>query len=319
MCSEVIVPSDLDGTDNLPDLSDEKREAELLDSFGTPDEKSGISDFIVFSTIIDRKRRDGADMREIAEDPGSLLDITIDEKYPDIKERELIASALFKKYLAPQSDFMQKYNELNDIYGSDDAANLSRTSFAYVNMQKVYDRVREVVDFLTLYNDLRSAKDEAAIKEKTEMDSLRESLESDRRAHLHLILRRFGSEQINIPQTEGITMSLREWAANISRNKSRTDLPLKAADDADQATNLFLSIFNDHFTQDDQKRLLDELNVEINNAHQELDEANTVILDHEPSAAEADCARRLQSKTQELELLTHFIRYIITRGESSDF
>jgi hypothetical protein len=263
------------------------------------------------SDMIDKKRREGESIEHIAENDKTVLKNLVDDKYPSFEERELLAGALFKKYLDKDSEYNKEYSKL---YDESEQNATYRVPDKLRIMQKVRDRASETVRYFTALNDIEFNKAEKKISDEklNDMSELRKKVEAEKRDRQRMIVNRFAHEHTDIPRTEGARMSLKDWAEKISEYKFRVDIPHEASEHYDKSTEEFRDMFNGQYTHDDQEIISGEINAELHHAIKELHQAQSALLHHEPSFEEKEHLKATDELVQKLELLSRFIRFIIT-------
>jgi hypothetical protein len=315
MTTEGISPDTGNGSDQSPDKGVERRMAELLDQFEGVEKKGKMpSDFEYISNLIDHKRRDGESILEIAQDKDTVLGQTIAAKYPTLEDRELLAGAVHKKYVAADSPYYLKYIEK---YEKDEDTDYHRKDPDVFVMSRVIDRARDIVNFFMALDDLEAERMEnQPTKESREaMADLRRKIQEAKEQRRIEVAEKFNHLEIDIPRTDGFKEPFRKWAGEITEHIYKEDAAYDEAEHYAKSTDEFRTLFNHHFTDKDQDILVDELELEARQIHRDYLEAQSAIIDHEPSIQEEERERILRNKLNKLNLLLRFVGYIMRTSE----
>jgi hypothetical protein len=319
--SEVITPHD-NGSGNdkkIPGMETERRMAALLNRFEDGDKNvTKHSDFLMFAHVFDGYVNTGGTMEEFAANPDLTIKEIVDSQYPEIEERELLAGALEKKYLDPESYFQKDLcmQESHDKNREDSGR--GRPPLKLITSQYMDVGARRIVSFLTHYNDFAITRVEKkpTMTEVEDMRILREKYERDMQIYQDEIIEEFSSKiLVKKTSSDSGMVTLRAWAEEISEHKFKDDISHEAGLEHDSATDSYRQVFNRVFSPAQRQIIIDGTKDHELQLYKDWSEIHIISTSHEPTKEMIERERTIKAEHKKANLLLRFLRFITDQGD----
>lgn len=299
----------------------EKKMADVLSSFEDVNKnRLGHSDFLMVSYILNGYLNEGGTIGEFAKDPNFFVKDIIAKQCPNIETRELLAAAVEKKYLDQNSPFQENLSSQEIADENRQDIGRGRMPGKLRTSRDIDMGARNIVSFLTLYNDraVEEEEDKPTESELQKMENFRGELEKRRKIEKAETLRRFFEEEVELPGSNDQKITLREWAERISKYRFKDDLPSDAKKHYDNASLLFQGVFSQRYSYYDQGIIAGDLQDQEMELYKKWMEAASVLKSHEPTKdnqGDIQSEESLREARKNTGLLLRFIRFVMYQSE----
>jgi len=176
---------------------------------------------ILSSIMRDQLIKPGVSIEEIASDPESFAYKIVEDRYPEILDRELLAGVLSKKYLDPESEFQNEFHQLEFRHSA--AIEQGHPPVEYSRMAEKNSGIFNVVKFLTAmnwteYETLQKKWEKEAEQEKEKEITFKQKREA---------VKEFESYRILVPREgseESVELSLKEYINSLAVKMFREEM-----------------------------------------------------------------------------------------------